>query len=240
MNENQALAEERSPWVDAVAAGVRAAFGLAWAIDAYLKWQPAFADNYLKYITGVVSGQPAWLLPWYNLWVGLVTPHPLVFAWLTRLAETVIALGLLFGIGRKWIYLLGGVFAALIWSIPEGFGGPYAPGSTDVGAGLIYVLLFVGLIVMDRGLGRSPYSLDYYLEKLSPAWNGVGEWATSQMLQREPHRLSWKIQIPILLGIVILLTIFLIIIHSELVANASSSFLPAPILRVARLLLWRG
>jgi nitrite reductase (NO-forming) len=209
-------------------------FGLAWAIDAFLKWQSAFASGYLDYLTGVVCGQPKWLLPWFNLWIGLVKPDPLIFAWLTRLIETSIALELLFGFGRKWVYVLEGVFALMIWSIPEGFGGPYAPGSTDVGGGLIYVRFFVGLIVIDRALGCSPYSLDYHLEKRVPAWNGFAEWATDAVLLREPQLLSWKVQIPILVGIGVLLVIFLIIIQSELNTNANSSGLIPSFFQIAR------
>jgi hypothetical protein len=40
--------------------------GLIWAIDAYFKWRPAFFNNSLSYITDIVSGQPTWLLPWFN------------------------------------------------------------------------------------------------------------------------------------------------------------------------------
>lgn len=37
----------RSIWVIAVTGAVRAAFGVIWGIDAYLTWQPAFADHYV-------------------------------------------------------------------------------------------------------------------------------------------------------------------------------------------------
>ena len=115
-----------------------------------------FFYNYLSYITSIAKGQPQWLLPWFNFWVSVIQLNPNLFAWLTRLIETAIAVGLLFGLGRKWIYILGGVFALLIWSIPEGFGGPYAPGATDVGGGLIYVLLFVICLSWTMSWGDHP------------------------------------------------------------------------------------
>ena len=223
MNTKPVKSNDYSLWADTAAGAIRAAFGLVWAIDAYFKWQPAFFDNYLSYITDIVKGQPQWMLPWFNLWVSVIQLNPSLFAWMTRLIETVIALGLLLGLGRKWTYILGGVFAFLIWSIPEGFGGPYTPGATDVGGGLIYVLVFGTLIVMDYTLGRSPYSVDFYLEKRFPAWRRFVEWAPTHVLEQEPRRLSWNIQVVIIVGILVMLAVFLAIIGSELNAAATQA-----------------
>jgi nitrite reductase (NO-forming) len=223
MSTKPSKSNDYSLWADTTAGAIRTAFGLVWAIDAYFKWQPDFFNNYLNYITGIVNGQPQWLLPWFNFWVSLIKPDPNLFAWMTRLIETAIALGLLLGLGRKWIYVLGGVFAFLIWSIPEGFGGPYTPGATDVGGGLIYVLVFGALIVMDYTLGRSPYSVDFYLEKRFSAWRHIAEWAPTQVLDQEPRELSWTIQIVIIIGILIMLAVFLAIIGSELNAAATQA-----------------
>lgn len=206
----------RSLWVDTIVGAIRTAFGLAWAFDAYFKWQPSFYNNYLDYIKGVVDGQPHWLVPWFNFWVNIIKPYPGLFAWGTRIIETLIAAGLLLGLARKLTYVLGAAFALLIWAIPEGFGGPYVPGATDVGAGLIYVFVFLALIVIDYVLGRSPYSLDFYLEKKLPAWRYAAEWATPPVLAREPRYLSWPIQIVVILGIIVMLVVFLIIIQGEI------------------------
>jgi nitrite reductase (NO-forming) len=227
MNKKDSNSNDYSLWADMAAGGIRAAFGLAWAIDAYLKWRPGFFNDYLSYITDIVNGQPKWLLPWFNLWSSLIRLDPNLFAWLTRLVETAIALGLLFGFARKWVYVLGGLFAFLIWSVPEGFGGPYVPGSTDVGGGLIYIFMFIALIVMDYVLGRSPYSVDFYLEKRLPSWRYIAEWAPPKILAQEPRRLSWNIQIVTIIGIVLLLVIFLVILASEMnSAPATQGSLP--------------
>ena len=77
-------------------------------------------NSYLSYITSIADGQPQGLLPWFNFWISVIKPDPNLFAWLTRLVETAIAVGLLLGLVRKWVYVLGGAFALLIWSIPEG------------------------------------------------------------------------------------------------------------------------
>ena len=226
MNPKLENSNDYSLWADTAAAAIRIAFGLIWAMDAYLKWRPVFFNNYLSYITSIANGQPQWLLPWFNLWISLITPDPSLFAWLTRLAETTIAVGLLFGLGRKWIYVLGGVFALFIWSIPEGFGGPYVPGATDIGAGLIYVLVFITLIVMDHVLGRSPYSVDFYLERIFPAWRHLAEWAPPQILNQEPRQLSWTIQIVSIIGILVMLLVFLVLIGSEMNAAAIQGNIP--------------
>jgi nitrite reductase (NO-forming) len=226
MNAKPGNSNDYSLWADTAAGAIRTAFGLVWAMDAYLKWQPVFFKDYLSYITSIANGQPPWLLPWFNFWISLIKPDPNLFAWLTRLVETAIAVGLLLGVARKWTYILGGVFAFFVWSIPEGFGGPYVPGATDVGAGLIYILVFVSLLVMDHVLGRSPYSLDYYLEKIFPAWRHLAEWAPPQILDQEPRRLSWTIQIVTIIGIVIMLLVFLVIIGSELNAAATQANIP--------------
>ena len=226
MNAKLSKFNDYSLWADTAAAAIRISFGLIWAMDAYLKWRPVFFNTYLSYITSIAKGQPQLLLPWFNLWIGLITPDPNLFAWLTRLAETAIAVGLLLGLGRKWIYVLGGVFALFIWSIPQGFGGPYVPGATDVGAGLVYVLVFVTLIVMDHTLGRSPYSADYHLERLFPAWRHVAEWAPPQIQVLEPRRLSKTIQIIAAIGILIMLLVFLVIIGSEMNAAVTQGGIP--------------
>jgi nitrite reductase (NO-forming) len=226
MNAKPIKSTDYSLWTDTAAGAIRTAFGLVWAMDAYLKWRPVFFDNYLSYITSIAKGQPQWLLPWFNFWISVIKPDPNLFAWMTRLIETAIAVGLLFGLGRKWIYILGGVFALLIWSIPEGFGGPYAPGATDVGGGLIYILVFVTLIVMDHVLGRSPYSVDFYLERIFPGWRHVAEWAPQQVLDQEPRRLSWNIQIVTIIGLLVMLLIFLAIIGSEMNAAAAQTSIP--------------
>ncbi len=228
VNAQTPVDRRKNFWANTISGAVRAAFGVVWAVDAWLKWQPAFLQNYLSYITGVIQGQPKWLVPWFNFWVNIITPNQALFAYLTRIIETIIALGLLFGLGRKWIYVLGAVFATLIWSIPEGFGGPYAPGATDVGGGLIYVLLFLGLIILDYSLGRSPYSVDNYIEKKVPGWRYLGEWASKDTLLVEPVRLSWPVQIVIILVILLVLIGFLLVLSSELVTNANlpASFIP--------------
>ena len=227
MSKKTASTNERSPWVDTAASGVRTAFGLVWAVDAYLKFRPEFLSGYLGIIQGAASGQPAWLAPWFNFWVNTISLSPDFFAWSTRIIETAIAISLLFGLGRKWMYLLSAIFSFIIWSVPEGLGGPYAPGATDIGGGMIYVLVFVALIVLDSAVGRSPYSVDYYIEHAFPQWRLVAEWASPEVLAQEPAMLPWSTQIPIIVGLVIFLLVVLVLITAAInLAPPSSSMIP--------------
>jgi nitrite reductase (NO-forming) len=122
---NSDSTEERSlAWLIVAAAGVRAALGSVIAIDAYLKWQPGFSVHYVGYLQNASNGQPPWLAPWFRLWLQLVTPHAGFFIIATRLIETAIAIGLLFGLARRLTYIAGALFSLLIWSTAEGFGAP--------------------------------------------------------------------------------------------------------------------
>lgn len=141
---------------------LRIAFGFIWLIDASFKWNPAFINNLTDYLAQGAQGEPALVQAWIHLWIVTVSIDPHFFAILVALAETSIALGLITGFLTR-IALLGGMAMTLvIWSTAEGFGGPYAPGSTDIGAAIIYFLLLVAL-----WLGRSwrYYSIDSFLRK---------------------------------------------------------------------------
>lgn len=85
----------------------------------------------------------------------------LLIARLEAATETALAVCLLLGLFSNLISVIGILLALGIWSIPEGFGGPYQPGqSTDIGTALPYALLFGMLLVTSAG--RS-YSLDQWL-----------------------------------------------------------------------------
>ncbi len=149
---------------------LRIAFGALWAVDAWLKWQPAFAQGYLGYLQDAASGQPGVLKPWFDFWLSLVGTDPSLFAFLTALAETLIALGLIVGLARRVDYVAGFVLSLLIWATAEGFGGPYTAGSTDIGAAIIYAFVFAGLYGLDELAGSARFALDPRIEQRWPAW----------------------------------------------------------------------
>jgi nitrite reductase (NO-forming) len=194
---------------------LRVAFGLIWVADAAFTWTSGFAVHYVGYLHNAAEGQPGWLAGWFDFWIALVTPHARLFLWGTRIVETLLAAALVLGFARKTVYLLGALFSLLIWSTAEGFGGPYTVGATNMGAGIIYVLVFIALAVINSGSGPSPYSLDYYIERRWPGWRRVSEWRTDAS-PAAVHPVSWRVQAPALAGIALLVFLLIASLHSSL------------------------
>lgn len=197
-----------SAWPAVAGTALRVAFGIVWIVGAALTYSPDFAAHYVGYLHNAAQGQPAWSAWWFAMWIALVTPHAGVFVWLTRLAETALALALIFGFARKATYILGLLFSLLIWSTAEGFGGPYSVGVTNIGAALSYVLIFAALIIVNYRVGPSLYSVDYLIEKRWPAWRALAEWNVTAE-PNESARLPWRVQAPALAGIVVLVALLL-------------------------------
>jgi nitrite reductase (NO-forming) len=158
-------------------ATLRILLGLAWTANAALKWFPAFGAGFLSMLTGVSQDQPAFLKPWFGFVTAIASDGRASFLALGSAAiETYLAVALLTGFARKVTYSVGAIYTALIWATAEGFGGPYVAGtSTDVGAAIIYTLLFLTLLINDAGVGFSRLSLDVILERRVPRWRRVAE-----------------------------------------------------------------
>jgi len=158
-------------------ATLRILLGLAWIANAGLKWFPAFGAGFLSILTAAAQGQPAFLKPWFGLVTAIASDGRASFLASGAAAlETYLAIALLTGFARKVTYSVGAAYTALIWATAEGFGGPYVPGSsTDVGAAIIYTLLFLMLLIHDAGVGSSRLSLDNVLERRMPRWRRVAE-----------------------------------------------------------------
>ncbi len=131
---------------------LRIVFGVVWGIDAWFKWQPDFINNFAGYLTGAQDGQPAFIQGWINFWINIVKVDPHVFAHTVAVGETLIAVALLFGIMSNLTNIAGILLTVVIWTTAEGFGGPYAAGSADIGSAIIYALVFVGLFLSSAGL----------------------------------------------------------------------------------------
>ncbi len=149
---------------------LRIIFGLVWGVDALFKWSSSFSGGFLDQIKSAADGQPTWLHGWFNFWIHLLSHNPHLFAVIVTLVETLIALALIFGIARRATYISAAVFSLLIWTIPEGFGGPYNATSTDIGTGIIYAIVFFSLYGLDKLAINSRYSLDNYLAKKLSWW----------------------------------------------------------------------
>jgi thiosulfate dehydrogenase [quinone] large subunit len=155
-------------------ASLRILFGIVWTIDALFKFEPAFwrGQSLLIFTMAKDAGEPSWLNPWFHAWYRIFGVNPMFFAIIIIIIEALIALSLLFGVARRFNYLLAIPFCFLIWSVGEAFGGPYVSGSTDINAGFIYVLVFIGLYLAD-GLVKPSWSLDPIIEKHFPWWSKI-------------------------------------------------------------------
>lgn len=141
---------------------LRVAFGVVWLIDAYFKWQPSFATNFTDYVSGGLEGQSAWVQTWIHFWLQIIGINPHLFALAVAILETLLAIGLIFGFLTRYAILGGIALSLVIWSTAESFGGPYKAGSTDIGAAIIYVLVFIALFL---GKSWETLSLDKKLRK---------------------------------------------------------------------------
>jgi thiosulfate dehydrogenase (quinone) large subunit len=155
--------------------GLRLVFGVVWLIDAVLKWLPGYRHTYLAQLKGVAQGQPAFLHGWFHFWITLQSGSPSLWADLTGVAETSLALVLLLGLARRPGYLIGAGYMLLVWAVGEGFGGPYTSGATDVGAGIIYSILFLLLFTYAPSADQEHLSLDRAIVARHPRWERIAD-----------------------------------------------------------------
>jgi nitrite reductase (NO-forming) len=180
---------------EALKTTLRVVFGLAWLIDGSLKFAPGLVGQFPGMVAAAGNGQPAWLTPWFSFWAAQTAAHPAFWVYSTGVLELALAFCLLLGFLRKFAYLGGILLSLLIWAVPEGFGGPYGPGATDIGTGIVYALLFGALIVFNAGYGPSRWSLDFYIEERWPRWGLFAEFQklvppedlNSLPVEPEPH-----------------------------------------------------
>jgi thiosulfate dehydrogenase [quinone] large subunit len=139
----------------------RIIFGLVWVVAAILQWLPQFQNTFVGQVAAAKGGQPGFIQGWISFWANLVSVNPLLFARMLATTETVIAAFLILGIFSNLTYIVGIFLSLGIWSIPEGFGGPYMPGATtDIGTAFPYAILFVVLLCLSAG---RYYGLDKWL-----------------------------------------------------------------------------
>jgi len=161
--------------VNSLKSFIRIFLGIVWLIDGYLKFSPGLVDSFPDLVRSAGDGQPTWLQPWFNFWSSVTTGNAALFVYTTGMLEVALGVALVLGFMRKIAYLGGIIFSLFIWAIPEGFGGPYGPGSTDIGTGIIYSFVFLSLVIINTISGPSKYSLDFLLERKYPFWKRLAE-----------------------------------------------------------------
>jgi uncharacterized membrane protein YphA (DoxX/SURF4 family) len=149
---------------------LRIAFGVVWAVDASFKWAPDFITGFSSTLTDALDGQPGWVKAWINLWDSLVKIDPHVFAHLVAAAETALAVALIVGAFSNLAYIGGTLLALVIWTTAEGFGDIFKKESMDVGAAIIYVIVFAGLFLSQAGLA---FGVDRWLTPKLGRWGWI-------------------------------------------------------------------
>lgn len=155
---------------------VRIMFGVIWLIDGALKFQPGFVEAFPASIIDAASRQPSWLAGWFSFWASITSSsNPAFFVYFIGFLELALAFCLIFGFLRKPAYTVILFLSLIIWSVPEGFGGPYGPGSSDIGTGIVYAILSFMLLVINATFGPSRHSLDFLVERKWPRWKKIAE-----------------------------------------------------------------
>ncbi len=171
--------EKLDSWIyrhrEGLKATLRVAFGLIWGVDGAFKFGPDVVANFPGMVQDAGAGQPAWLGGWFSFWASQASQHAALWVYTTGFLELALAFALVFGFLRKIAYGGGILLSLLIWAVPEGFGGPYGPSSTDVGTGVVYAIAFLFLMIINATYGPSRYSLDRSIERRWPVWARLAE-----------------------------------------------------------------
>ncbi len=171
------LLSQRSRWIGIL----RIAFGMTWALAAWLKWQPEFIKAFASMIKDGMEGQPHIVQIWITFWANIITVNPSLFAYLVATTETAIAVCFLLGIFTNTACVVSILLSLGIWSVAEGFGGPYIPGQTvDIGTALPYALLSATMLCTAAG---QYYGLD---RLLTPRLGRFGFLASGPMPSPRP------------------------------------------------------
>ena len=140
------------------------------------------ADGLLRFLPGTYSqlsywlvvmvedGQPPWLMGWLSAWASFIAGNPVFWWYGFGLMELAIGFCLFTGFLRRPVYLLGLALSIFLWTVPQGFGGPYGPGSTDMGTGILYATIFLALLHLDSVSGPPRFTLDMVMGRRWPAW----------------------------------------------------------------------
>ena len=129
---------------------IQTILGLIWLLDGALQLQPfMYSDGFVRMLAAGAAGQPAWLAGVITFGVHLMRGDVAVFNTVFALTQVGIGLGLLCRATVKPALAVSLAWAAIVWSVGEGFGmllaGSADPVTGAPGAVGLYVL--VGLLV---------------------------------------------------------------------------------------------
>ena len=127
----------------------RVAFGLLWAYDAVLKFQPYFLGHYLDYLATAQKDVGAGSLrgAYDGMWIALSTAlGPRTVAVVVGLTEAAVAAALVSGRGLRVFGPIGIGLALVVWTTAEEMGGPFSLGVATMmpmallGTAILYAL----------------------------------------------------------------------------------------------------
>jgi uncharacterized membrane protein YphA (DoxX/SURF4 family) len=144
------------------AAVVRILFGVLWAADASLKWQPGFIHGKTLHTElGKVSQVNTPVIhQWLALTHMLGMANPPVFAMGIAIIETLAALALIFGVLSNAAFIGTAMLSFGILSGAEAFHLPFKSGMTDFGPSVGYIFASLALFFAAAG---STWSVDSWL-----------------------------------------------------------------------------
>ena len=150
---------------------LRMLFGGVWIADGLLRFFPGTYSQLSYWLVVMVEdGQPLWLMGWFSAWASLISGSPAFWWYGFGLMELAIGFCLFTGFVRRPVYLFGLALSIFLWTVPQGFGGPYGPGSTDMGTGILYAVVFLALLHLDSVSGPPRFTLDTALGRRWPGW----------------------------------------------------------------------
>ncbi|MHB1638292.1 MAG: hypothetical protein ACYCUD_00435 [Candidatus Dormibacteria bacterium] len=143
------MVAERAPrsrpptWV----AGVRIAFGAVLIVDAVLEYQTGTYQVFggLLYANAAVSPEPLRALLVFA--AQLIGQQPAIWNGVLAAVELAMGLGILLGLWARVLLATCLPFFLVIWIFGQGLGLPFAPGTTDLNSGPVYLLLALTLLL---------------------------------------------------------------------------------------------
>ncbi|MGH7611045.1 MAG: hypothetical protein ACREN4_03400 [Candidatus Dormibacteria bacterium] len=150
--------EHVSPWIPAARVGL----GLLLLADAWLGWHPATYLSYPSLVYSNASVSPPPLATALVFAAELLGRQPALAGTLLAAVESALALLILTGLLIKWALPATAALTLVIWVFGQGFGLPFAAGSTDLGSGILYSL---AAVMLWRAPGTRSLSLDRWLEQ---------------------------------------------------------------------------
>ncbi len=171
--------EAESDWalrnLGPIRSSVRKLFGLIWGLDGALKFLPQTPFWFSERVLAASIGQPPWLSGWFDFWVQQSSANAALDVYAVAGLEFALAFALIAGFLRKTAYVGGIVLSLLIWAVPEGFGGPYEPGTFDIGVGIIYAMALLILLTLETSREANRGTFDAWIERRIPAWSRWAE-----------------------------------------------------------------